>query len=136
MSKTDLNSTKEQLQKKLNAIAKKEEKEMIEKHYPEFKKLEGKFFKKRNNYSLPKKPSDYWFYYTKVTQIKPEYVYDTRGNGANCFFKGYSFQTCKLGNTTIEKIDTGYVSSLGVEITEKEFNEAWNKLMSSLDKLG
>ena len=36
MSKADLKPTKEQLQKQLNAIAKQEEKELIERHYPEF----------------------------------------------------------------------------------------------------
>jgi CCR4-NOT transcriptional regulation complex NOT5 subunit len=51
--KSSTQTTKEQLQKQLDAIAKQEQKEMIEKHYPEFKKLEGAFYKTRNNYSCP-----------------------------------------------------------------------------------
>lgn len=136
MSKTDLKPTKEQLQKQLNAIAKQEEKELIEKHYPEFKKLEGTFYKTRNNYSCPEKPSDYWWLYTKITEIKPDDVYDTRYNGVACHFKGWSFQTCKNGNFSVEQEKIGYVHSLGKQITEQEFVEAWNKAMSNLDKLG
>lgn len=136
MSKANLKPTKEQLQKQLNAIAKQEEKELIEKHYPEFKKLEGTFYKTRNNYSCPEKPSDYWFLYTKITEIKPDDVYDTRGNGVACHFKGWSFQTCKYSNFSVEQEKRGYVHSLGKQITEQEFIEAWNKAMSALDKLG
>ena len=136
MSKADLKTKKEQLQKQLNAIAEQEEKELIEKHYPEFKKLEGTFYKRINNFSLPKKSSDYWFLYTKVTEIKPEYVYDTRGNGVACYFKGWSFQTDKYGNFSVVQEKSGYVHSLGEQITEQEFLKAWNKAMSDLDKLG
>jgi hypothetical protein len=128
--------TKEQLQKQLNAIAKQEEKEMIEKHYPEFKKLEGTFYKTRNSYGVPKKPSDWWFAYTKITEIKPGDVYDTRGIGVACHFKGWSFQTCNRGKFSVEQEKLSYVHSLGNQITEKEFIEAWNKAMSNLDKLG
>lgn len=136
MSNHDLKPTKEQLQKQLDAIAKQEQKEMIEKHYPEFKDFEGRHFKTKNNYSSPEKPSDYWWLYTKVLTIKPEDIYDTGINGIASHFKGYSFQTTKYGNVEIEKNKQGYIHSLGQEITEKEFIEAWNKLMSTLDNLG
>lgn len=42
-----MKSEKEILQEKLNAINKKEKEDVIKNHYPEFKKLEGKFFKKK-----------------------------------------------------------------------------------------
>jgi len=130
------NPIKEQLQKQLNAIAKQEEKELIAKHYPEFKKLEGKYFKYKNSYSCPEKPSDYWFLYTKITEIKPDDVYNTRGNGVACHFKGWSFQTDKYANISVEKKKTGYVHSLGQEITENEFHSAWDKIIEALNNLG
>jgi len=127
--------TKEQLQKQLKEIAKQERKALIEKHYPEFKQYEGRFFKTRNHYSCPEKPSDYWWYYTKVTEITPEDVYDTLGNGAACHFKGWSFEDTKGGDVFISKNKQGYIHSLGKEITEAEFNEAWNKMVDSFEKL-
>ena len=133
---THLKPTKEQLQKQLNAIAWQEKKELIETHYPEFKKFEGRYFKVKNHYGNPEKRSDWWWLYTKVTQINPDDVYDTNGNGVGCHCKGYTFQTCKYGNVEIEKNKQTYIHSLGQEITEKEFVEAWNKLMSNLEKLG
>lgn len=131
-----LKAKKKELEKQLKIIAKKEEMEMIEKHYPEFKKMEGTFHKRRCNYSLAKIPSDYWWLYTKVTEIKPEHVYDTFGNGVSCNFIGWTFQTCKYGNFSVEREEKGYLHSLGQQITEEEFNEAWNKAMEQLDKLG
>ena len=137
MSKADLKPTKEQLQKQLNAIAKQEEKELIERHYPEFKKLEGTFYKKRTNYGFPEKPTDYWFLYTKITEIKPDDVYaNGNGVGVACHFNGWSFQTCKYGNFTVEQEKKGYVDCLGEQITEQEFIDAWNKTMPSINKLG
>jgi len=127
--------SKEELQKQLKAIAKAEEKAMIEEHYPEFKKLEGKCFKNKNNYSCPEKPSDYWWLYTKITEIKPDDVYDTRGNGVACHYKGYSFQTDKDGNITTRKEDYGYVHSLGKEIPKKEFDKAFENMISALNEL-
>ncbi len=65
-----MKNKKEELQKQLDEIKKQEEKELVDKHYPEFKKFEGKCFKMRNNYSLPEVPSDYWWLYKKVVKIK------------------------------------------------------------------
>lgn len=135
MKKKELNPTKEQLQKQLAAIAKQEKEQIIKKYYPEFKKLEGTFYKTRNNYSCPEKPSDYWWVYTKITKIDPKDVYDTRGNGVTSHYTGWSFQTCKYGNFSVEKEKRSYVHSLGKKITEQEFIDAWNKAMSNLDSL-
>jgi hypothetical protein len=136
MSKNNFTKpTKEQLQKQLNAIAKQEEKDIIAKYYPEFKKLEGTFYKVKTSYSCPTKPSDYWWIYTKVTEIKPDDVYNTNGNGVTCHFKGWSFQNCRDGNFSVEQEKIGYVHSLGKQITQQEFIQAWNNAMANLDKL-
>jgi len=130
-----LTLSKEQLQKQLDEIAKKEEQEMIETHYPKFKKFEGKFFKTSNCYSCPEKPSDYWWLYTKITEIKPKDIYNTRGNGVASHYTGWSFQVDKYGQISIEREKSGYIHSLGQEITEKEFNAAWDKMIDKINAL-
>lgn len=134
--KKKLNLTKEQLQKQLNDIAEKENKEMVEKYYPEFKKFEGRYFKYKNNYSCPTKKSDYWFTYTKVVKVSPDDIYDTRGNGVTSRFNGWYFEVDKFGHTSISSIEGGYIHSLDKEITETEFNKAWNKMVDGFEKLG
>lgn len=134
MSNHHLKPTKEQLQKQLDEIVSQEQKEIIEKNYPKFKKFIGKCFKYKNNYSCPTKPSDYWFTYTKVVELNPDDIYDTGYSGITSRFKGYSFDCDKYGNISINNVD-GYIHSLGKEITESEFNEAWNKMMGKLDNL-
>lgn len=125
---------KKELLAALAEIEKKEREQMLENYYPEFKKLEGRFFKKQNNYSCPEKKSDYWWLYTKVVSVKPQDVY-LSGSGVASHFSGWTFQTCKYKNVTIEKNAKGYVQNLGDEITEKEFNKAWNDMLLSLAKL-
>lgn len=127
--------TKRELQQQLKAIVEQEHKEMIEKYYPEFKKYEGRFFKVRNNYSRPEKPSDYWWLYKKVVEIKPNNIYDTGSNGVACHYSGWSFETDSYGTFTVSQRNMGYLHSLGEEITEAEFNAAWNKAMDRLDNL-
>jgi len=126
---------KEQLQKKLNDIAENEAKVLRQKHFPKFKKLEGKCFKYKNSYSQPKKKSDYWFKYAKVIEVREEDVYDTRGAGVTCHCKIYEFQSDKDGNISIDTIGHSYAHNLGTEISEAEFIEAWNDMMGQLDKL-
>lgn len=126
-----METRKEELQKQLRAIAKQEEKELIAKHYPEFKKLVGKFFKIRNTYGSNCKG---WWLYRQVTEIKPPHVYDTRVNGVACLYNGWSFETCTYKHTRIEKIKQGYVHSLGKEITKQEFLTAYNKMLKSIPK--
>jgi len=123
---------KEQLQKQLNDIAIQEKKDMVELHYPIFKKLEGRMFKSKNSYGGSSKP---WYLYQKVVSITPDMVYDTNGNGIACHFKGYYFQVTSRGIVSVTTNDSGYVHSLGKEITETEFNEAWNKLTETLNNL-
>jgi len=122
---------KEQLQKQLNVIAERERKEFIKKHYPEFKKLEGKYFKYRNSYGH----GTGWWLYKTVTEIKESDVYDTGSNGPACRYKGWSFEICSNGHISIETIKSGYTHSLETEITKKEFNAAWNKMIDKLNNL-
>lgn len=134
--KTDLQTKKEQLQKELNSIQEKEQKEIVSKHYPIFKKkYQGKCFKMKNHYGNPRKRSDYWFVYIKVTEIKPEDIYDTRGNGVTSHYTGWQFQTDSSYNVSIQKKETGYIHSLGQQIPESEFNEAWDKVINGLNKM-
>jgi len=125
--------TKKQLQAELKQIEEKELNELIEKHYPEFKKLEGKCFKVRNCYSCPKNKSDYWFKYIKILKIEKEDLYQS---GENIFahFQGWSFQTDKFGRISVEFEYNNYVNSMSKknEITNEEFKAAWLQLQEKL----
>ena len=128
----DLQQKKEQLKKQLQKIKDLERKKLIEKHYPKFKKLEGNCYKKKNHYGSPKKPSDYWFTYTKVLEIKEEDIfYDIIDNKVLSRFIGISFDIDKFGI----RQDDSYVHLLGKKITEKEFSKAFNKQLSMAKKL-
>lgn len=128
--KKDLQQKKEQLKKQLQEIKNLERKELIEKHYPKFKKLEGNCYKKKNHYGSPEKPSDYWYEYTKVLEIKEEDIfYDNMDNKVLSRFRGVSFD--KFGI----RQENSYVHLLGKKITEKEFNKAFTKQLSRAKKL-
>ena len=124
------NLTKEQLRAQLVKIEQQERKELIKNEYHNFKKLEGTFWKTRNSYGDGKK----WWYYTKITQIKPAHIYEN-SNGVTSRFIGYTFQTCTYKILTVEKEKTGYIHSLGKQISKAEFNAAWKKAMDGLTTL-
>jgi len=117
--------TKEELQKQLDVIVKREEKEIIEIHYPEFKLNEGKCFKYRHEQTV---------FYTKVTKIKPSDVYNTYGNGVACRYSGWSFHEDKAGNISIQK-ENSYIHCLGKPVSKKEFDNAFKKLIDKLNGL-
>ena len=126
----NLQQKKEQLKKQLQEIKNLERKELIEKHYPKFKKLEGNCYKKKNHCGSPKKPSDYWYEYTKVLEIKEEDIfYDNMDNKVLSRFRCVSFD--KFGI----RQENSYVHLLGKKITEKEFNKAFTKQLSRAKKL-
>ncbi len=130
------NSTKEQLQKQLNRIAEQEHSKMVEENYPKHKvRFEGKFFKYKNSYSCPSKPSDYWYIYTKVLSIKPEDIYEGQPGLVLSSCKVYSFQIHKYGNLTVEVDKRSYTHSLGKEISEDEFNKGFNKMVELINGL-
>lgn len=125
--------TKEQLQEELRQIEEKEFKKLIEKHYPEFKKLEGKCFKVRNGYSCPETESDYWFLYVKIQKIEKDDLYQS-GENILAHFHGWNFQTDKYGRISIEFGYNNYVHSMSEEneITNEEFKAAWLQLQTKL----
>jgi hypothetical protein len=131
MKPTSTQLKKQQLKQELAKIEDVEQEERIQNHYPRFKKLEGKFFKKRNRYSRGKE----WLLYTKVIEIRPEDLYEAHGNKVTAHCRGYSFETDCDGKILINKKQTTYTHILGKQITEKEFNEAWNKMIDSMNSL-
>lgn len=128
----ELKQQQKKLQKEMNAIEEKISSEIRAKHYPKLKKqYEGKCFKISNGYN----DKERWWLFVKVTSIKPDDVYDTRGNGVTSHYTGYSFQTTTTPQVEVEEIRTGYVHSLKNEITEDEFNSEWNKMIARLNKI-
>jgi hypothetical protein len=70
-----------------------------------------------------------------VTEINPDDVYDTGGNGITSRYKGWQFETTGCGAINISPKDFGYCHTLGQQISEDEFNTAWNKMVENLDAL-
>lgn len=122
----------EKLKKQLQEIAEEKLNKVIKDNYPIFKeKYEGKFFKIENSYSSIEK----WWLYTKVTEIKPSHIYIGYKDAVLCNFDGFSFQTNVDKVITIESNKFGFTHSLGKEISEKEYNDAWNKMIDNINKL-
>lgn len=120
---------KEELQKKLNAIKEREWLKTVRINYPKFKKLEGKYFKTRNSYGSDEK----WWLYKKVTRINKSDLY-MGAEEVLCYYHGWQFQICSHGQFRVEQVKHGYVHCLDIEISEKEFNNAYNKSIEWLDK--
>lgn len=129
-------ATKEQLRDKLRQIEEKEFKDLIDKHYPEFKALEGKCFKIRNYYSGAQKSSDYWFEYIKIQKIGKEDLYNLANGNITATFSGLCFQTDRDGRIIIDTVYRNYVHFMlkEKEITNEEFKRAWLKLQSKISK--
>ena len=123
--------TADQLRNQLAAIIKKEAKDFSEKHYPHFKKFQGAFFKHNDTYGR----GSTWHVYVAVTRIKMDDVYDTVGNGPASHYRGWSFQTTPDGHVHIEKNTTGYIHSLGKQISKREFMSAWKKMQKTISRL-
>lgn len=121
-----------ELKSELNRLEVIQEHEVINNYYPKIKeKYEGKYFKVRNGYNS----KDRWWLYTKIVEIKPEDVYDTKGNGVTSHFTGWTFKLPTDGKIDISQVKHGYVHHLGHEISEEEFNAAWNKMIEKLNSL-
>lgn len=132
---------KEQLQNRLDEIREQELQQIIDKAYPEFEVLVGKTFKCKNCDSLPKKPSDYWWLYSKVTALEKSDIYlggwykakvEERPVLATC--EALRFQKDKNGQITVCKERT-YVHSLGEEISIESFNKAYADIQSIINEL-
>lgn len=87
--------------------------------------LYRKCFKGRNNYSCPKKPSDYWWVYVKILSVDGRWV------------SALSFQDDKCGQLTykIDKAIMGshYRSDGYKEISDKEFERTLNKFKDKME---
>lgn len=84
----------------------------------------GKFYKTRNSYSCPEKPSDYWWVYEKVTRMDESgFLYTTQ------------FQTDKHGKIFIEPDHYAYHMQYGTEIKPAVFSRAWAKLIEDIDAI-
>lgn len=136
MKKTNLSAAlearKKELETELIKINTIQEQGIINQHYPLFKKkYEGKYFKRSNGYN----DKERWWMYTKVVEIKPDDVYDTKGNGVASHYTGWTFQTASNDEITISKEERGYVQSLGYQISKAEFTAAWNKMIDKLNAM-
>lgn len=85
------------------------------------KRYEGKYFKCKNSYSLPEAEGDYWYVYYKVVNVN-----DVK------MFEGVSFQTDTYGKVTVDANCDIFDTLLQTPITEKEFMEAYQKVLDNL----
>lgn len=79
----------------------------------------GKFFRTRNSYSCPEKPSDYWWLYAEVTRMD-EYgmLYVTE------------FQTDKNGDINIRFDQCHHHMQHWVSSSRAEFHMAWARMLA------
>lgn len=120
----DLYAAKSDAQKVLNGISNEiqdiEENQLIPKLRKEY---EGKYFKYRNNYSNPQKPSDYWFVYTKcITVIDAKFFFVSR------------FETDKDGQIEIKHERTGS-HLFQNRITKREYDAARRKITAKITRM-
>jgi hypothetical protein len=91
-------------------------------HDAENQAVVGKCFKYRNSYSCHEKPSDYFWLYLKVVKA------------AGGRLETFTFQTDNRGRFEVETRSNLYHINEGYrEISGKEFQSAWDKLMSRLE---
>jgi hypothetical protein len=84
----------------------------------------GRFFKVRNNYSCPEKPSDYWWVYMTVVSAEAYTL------------KCFEFQTDSRGCIDIRPTDIhSTLSRCYVEIKKSEFARAWRELLSRVESM-
>jgi len=77
----------------------------------------GCYFRTRNGYSCPQKPSDYWWLYAKCTRM------DDDG-----FLYAFKFQTDCHGKIEIEEDAHSYHMQHYEPCSKVEFDRAWHKL--------
>lgn len=74
----------------------------------------GRYFKYRNCYSCPEKPSDYWWHYVKVQKV------DDAG-----MLTVFMFETDKYGKTSTGVDEHRYHLDDYMPCPAAEFNKAW-----------
>ena len=127
---TSITKMKNKLIKQLSGIREKEWAMLVDKHYPKFKQMEGKCFKCVNSYGQGKD----WTLYKKVVKIEKENLY-MGSNEVLSFFSGWQFEVRNDGGIYVKEIKSGFIHGLGNEITEREFNAAYNKMITLLNKI-
>lgn len=87
----------------------------------------GRYFKYRNNYSCPQKPSDYWWMYFRVDKIHPT------GAELSCT----QFEVDMYGKIFIRPNEKIYKSILfgSREIKKSEYEKAWASIMAKINKV-
>ncbi len=85
--------------------------------------LEGRYFKYRNCYSCPEKPSDYWWLYAAVTGVKDGSAHSLQ------------FQTDKYGQVIVET-EKHFTGNGFMEIPREELRAAWLHTMAKLALMG
>lgn len=118
-----MKKTKEELQADFVRARRALEKIEAAERLAENKKLIGKCFRVRNNYSVPAKPSDYWWLYTKVI-------------GADAYnLKVFQFQIDKDGRIDINQRELYRRVSDYQPITTDAFTRAWKSVQKRVAKL-
>lgn len=84
----------------------------------------GKAYKRRNNYSCPKKPSDYWWDYALVTSLSEDGLLWAK-----------SFCIDSNGQITIEPKRMIYHAQDWTPIPKPEFTKAWKAARKNLEAL-
>lgn len=80
----------------------------------------GKCYKVNISYSLPDEPTDYWWFYCKITSVE-----ENR-------FRAWSFQRDCDDKIEIE-FDVDFLSiKTATEISPEEFQAAWNSLIEEI----
>ena len=128
----ELQLKRKEIRQQLSVIDEQLEELVSIEHYPYFQSLIGKCFKSRNSFSGPK---DGWWAYEKIIDIKPDDVYWSEPAGRLCHCRVLRFETYSNGQISIETKRDTYTHSVGDEITEKEFNKEWNKLVGRIESL-
>lgn len=126
----ELKQERDELRKQLFTVENTLSKQIRAESLPAFKEVYiGKFFKLQNRYSSGKA----WWRYVLVTEIKDSDIYEI-ANGelsAHCICK--YFETTPDGEVTMHHNYRTYVHSLEKKISEKEFTEAYNKMIGKLN---
>jgi hypothetical protein len=103
-----------------NELYKIEDNEKME----SFNQLLGKCFRYRNCFSCPSSDKDYWYMYMKVTGISD--------SGELLILQ---FEKDGHGDFSIRPDYTNLLLDLSIEITEKEFNDAWKGFVTEIINL-
>jgi hypothetical protein len=91
--------------------------------YEENKHLAGKTFRSRNSFSCPEKPSDYWWYYSRVQSV------DKAG-----MLTVFTFQIDRYGRHEV-KVEKHIYSVYGNQIDPMAFNKAWRDFQKKIAKM-